>query len=95
MAVPRFSEDVRSLSDLKKKAAEILRQVARSRRPVLVTRRGRGVAVLLDLAEYELLVDRAAFAAAVETGLQSAASGDLHSNAEAMRLLDSFGEPDA
>jgi prevent-host-death family protein len=86
---------VKTLTDLKKRAAEIIEQVARSKRPVLVTRRGRGVAIILDLAEYEQLIDRLAFVEAVEVGARAAASGDLHSNQEAMRILDSFGESDA
>ena len=88
----RFSEDVRSVSDLKIRAAEIVAQVQRSRRPVLLTRRGRGVAVVVDLEEYERLVDRARFVEAVEEGARAAAEGDLHTNDEAMTILDSFGE---
>jgi prevent-host-death family protein len=88
----RFTEDVRSITDLKSHAAEIVDHACKSGRPVLLTRRGRGVAVLLDVEEYESLVDRKAFVDAVETGARSAASGALHSNDEAMQILDSFGE---
>jgi prevent-host-death family protein len=95
MAATRFSEDIRSVSELKVRAAEIVEQVQRSRRPVLLTRRGRGVAVVLDLEEYERLVDRASLVEAVEAGARAAAEGDLHSNDEAMKILDSFGEQDA
>ena len=95
MAVTRFSEDIRSVSELKVRAAEIVEQVRRSRRPVLLTRRGRGVAVVMDLEEYERLVDRANFVEAVEAGARAATEGDLHSNDEAMKILDSFGERDA
>jgi len=91
----RFSEDIRSVSELKVRAAEILEQVRRSRRPVLLTRRGRGVAVVVDLGVYEQLVDRARFVEAVESGAGAAAKGDLHANDEAMAILDSFGERDA
>ena len=90
----RFSEDVRTVSELKTKASEIVEQVNRSRRPVLLTRRGHGIAVLVELEEYELLVDRARFVGAVEVGLRAAADGELHPNEEAMKILDSFGEAD-
>ena len=92
MATTRFSEDVRAVSDLKTKASEIVEQVSRSRRPVLLTRRGRGVAVLVELEEYELLVDRACFLGAVEVGLRAAAEGDLHPDDDATKILDTFGE---
>ena len=91
----RFSEDIRTVSELKVRAAEIVEQARRSRRPVLLTRRGRGVAVVMDLEEYERLVDRARFVEAVDVGARAFAQGDLHSNDEAMKILDSFGERDA
>jgi prevent-host-death family protein len=87
----RFSKDVRPLTELKTKASTIIEQVRRSRRPVLLTRRGRGVAVLLDLEVYERLVDRAAFIEAVEAGAASAARGELHEHEEAEAILDTFG----
>ena len=92
MTTMKFSEDVRPVTDLKIKSAEILNQVRRNRRPVLLTRRGTGVAVLIDLAEYETLVERASFIDAVRAGAAAAAKGDLHPDAEASRILDSFGE---
>jgi len=92
MRTTRFSEDVRPISDLKQGAAEIVEHSRRSRRPVLLTRRGRGVAVLLGLDDYEALTYRAAFMEAVEAGADAARSGDLHSHQEAAKILDSFGE---
>lgn len=88
----RFSEDVRSVTDLKQKGAEIVKHVRRTRRPVLLTRRGRGVAVLLDLQEYETMADRLAFVDAVEAGMREAGSGRLHRHKEALKILDSFGK---
>jgi prevent-host-death family protein len=95
MASAKFSEDVHPLTELKTRASALVDQVRRSRRPVLLTRRGRGVAVLIDLEEYERLVDRAAFIEAVEEGARAAAEGNLHSHAEAERILESFGKTDA
>lgn len=59
MSETRFSEDVRPITDLKAHAAEIVDHARDSGRPVLLTRRGRGVAVILGLEEYEALRDRA------------------------------------
>ena len=95
MASTKFSEDVHPLTELKTKASALIDQVRRSRRPVLLTRRGRGVAVLIDLEEYERLVDRAAFVEAVEKGAKAAADGDLYPQADAEKILESFGKTDA
>jgi prevent-host-death family protein len=94
-AAAKFSEDVYPITDLKTRAASIVAQAHRSRRPVLLTKRGRGVAVLLELEEYEALVERAGFVQAVEAGAQAARAGDLYPNQVAMKILDSFGEKDA
>ncbi len=89
----RFSEDVKQVSELKTRSAEIIGQVRRTRRPVLLTRRGRGVAVLLDVEEYERLVDRQTFLEAIEEGTKATADGDLHSHEQAIAILNSFGSP--
>ena len=88
----RFSEDVKQVSELKTRGAEIIGQVRRTRRPVLLTRRGRGVAVLLDVDEYERLVERQSFVEAIESGARSAAEGDLHPHEEALAILETFGD---
>ena len=91
MTETRFSEDVRPITDLKAHAAEIVDHAQRSRRPVLLTRRSRGVAVLLSLDQYELLKDRAAFIAAVEEGAEAARRGEVMPHAEAVKILKTFG----
>ena len=47
------SEDIRSVTDLKRKTKEILNQVHRTRRPVVLTVNGKADAVLMDTNTYE------------------------------------------
>lgn len=49
-------QDVRPLSDFRANAATLIKQVQETRRPLVLTQRGRGTAVLLDANEYERLV---------------------------------------
>ena len=49
----RFSEDVIPLTDLKSNPGRVVRQVADSGRPVLLTSRGRGVAVVQSCAVHK------------------------------------------
>ncbi len=51
----RFSEDLRPMSDLKSGGADIVRQAQESGRPVVLTRHGRGVAVVLSVEAYDEL----------------------------------------
>lgn len=93
-AEARFSEDVHPITDLKTRATSLVSHAQRSRRPQLLTKRGRGVAVLLDLEAYESLVERANFVEAVEEGAKAARAGDLYPNQVAMDILDTFGKKD-
>ena len=65
----RFSEDVVPLTDLKTNPGRIVRHAAEAGRPVLLTRRGRGVAVVQSVAEYESAAEERAFMRAVIAGL--------------------------
>ena len=71
----KFSEDVVPLTDLKANPGRVVRQVAESRRPVLLTSRGRGVAVVQAVAEFEAAEESRAFMRAVVEGLSDLEEG--------------------
>ena len=48
----KYSEDVIPVSDLKVNPGRIIDQVGKTNRPVLVTSRGRGVAIVESLKDY-------------------------------------------
>ena len=71
----RFSKDVVPLGDIKVNPGAVVRHVTDSGRPVLLTSRGRGVAVLQSLAQYEEAQDERSFLRAVVEGLAKAEDG--------------------
>jgi len=75
MRATTFSEDVVPLSDLKVNPGRVVHQVDETRRPVLLTSRGRGVAVVQALAEYEAEVEERAFLRDVVQGLMDLEEG--------------------
>ena len=58
MAQVRPTEDVRPLSEFRANAASFVQQVQGTKRPVILTVHGRSAAVLLDVGEYETLLDQ-------------------------------------
>jgi prevent-host-death family protein len=74
-APTKFSEDVVPLSDLKANPGRIVHQVDETRRPVLLTSRGRGVAVMQALADYEADTEERAFLRGVVQGLVDLEAG--------------------
>lgn len=83
----KFSEDVVPLSDLKLNPGRVVRHAAEARRPVLLTSRGRGVAVVQSLTDYEAAEDERAFMRAVVEGLADLEAGRDVSLAEAKARL--------
>ncbi|WP_409526014.1 type II toxin-antitoxin system Phd/YefM family antitoxin [Nitrincola sp. MINF-07-Sa-05] len=54
----RAVEDIRPLSDFRASVAAFVKQVNESRRPMVLTQRGRGVAVLVGAHEYQNMQER-------------------------------------
>lgn len=52
-----FVEDIKSISQFRANAANLIRHVRQSKRPLVLTHRGQSAAVLLGVVEYEELVE--------------------------------------
>lgn len=74
MAV-KFSQDVVPLTNLKTNPGRVVKQVAETHRPVLLTSRGRGVAVVQSVSEFETAEEERAFMRAVVEGLSDLEKG--------------------
>jgi prevent-host-death family protein len=53
-----FYQDTQNLSEFRSGAASFIRQINETRRPIVITQRGKGVAVVLDVAEYEAMQEK-------------------------------------
>lgn len=58
MSKLRFDKDIRPLSDVRAGIASFVKQVNETGRPVVLTQRGRGVAVLVGVHEYQGMQER-------------------------------------
>ena len=65
----KFSEDIVPISVLKVNPGKIVKQVQEVHRPVVLTNRGRGVAVVQALHDYESNLEKQAFMKAVVKGM--------------------------
>jgi len=83
----RFSEDVIPLSDLKANPGKVIRHVSAAHRPVLLTSRGRGVAVVQGLRDFEKVEEECSFMRAVVKGMVELDQGHETSLAEAKTRL--------
>lgn len=88
MTKVRFSEDLTPISDFRVRTAEIVAKVKKTKRPVILTQRGRSAAVLEDVREYERKTERLELLEAILTGLRAAEKGAVVPHAKAMAELD-------
>ena len=82
-----FSEDIVPVSSLKVNPGKIVRQVQEAHRPVVLTSRGRGVAVVQALKDYETGVEQQAFMKAVVKGMVDLEEGREVSLADVKKHL--------
>jgi len=83
----KFSEDVIPLGDLKINPGRVIKQVAQAHRPALLTSRGRGVAVMQSLVDFEAAAEERDFMRAVVAGLNDLEAGKELSLAAAKARL--------
>ncbi len=83
----KFSEDVVPLGTMKINPGRVVAQVDSTHRPVLLTNRGRGVAVIQSLHDYESESEERAFMKAVVQGFVDIEEGRTVSLADAKKRL--------
>ncbi len=83
----KFSEDVVPLTDLKTNPGRVVKHTAETHRPVLITSRGRGVAVVQSVTDFETAEEERAFMRAVVEGLADLDAGREVTLAEARARL--------
>ncbi|VAX38049.1 Prevent host death protein, Phd antitoxin [hydrothermal vent metagenome] len=70
-----FSQDVIPLSDLKINPGKVANQTKDTHRPILLTSRGRGIAVMQGLEDFENHEEERAFIKAIAQGLLEVKEG--------------------
>ena len=83
----KFSEDVVPLSDLKVNPGKVVGRTNDTHRPILLTSRGRGVAVVQGLEDYEKTAEELRFVKAVAQGLADVREGNTVTLNEAKKIL--------
>ncbi|WBA19272.1 type II toxin-antitoxin system Phd/YefM family antitoxin [Salinivibrio kushneri] len=83
----KFSEDVIPLSDLKINPGKVVGRAQDTHRPILLTSRGRGTAVVQGLEDYERTAEELWFVKAVAQGLMDVRKGNTVSLEDAKKTL--------
>ncbi|MBU2601519.1 MAG: type II toxin-antitoxin system Phd/YefM family antitoxin [Actinobacteria bacterium] len=88
----KLDEDIRPLSEFRASVASFVRQINETRRPMVLTQHGRGVAVLVGIREFEAMRERLALFEDIAIAQAQVAAGQVvpHEEAKA-RVLEKLG----
>ncbi|RJX72928.1 type II toxin-antitoxin system Phd/YefM family antitoxin [Vibrio sinensis] len=75
-----FDQDIQPLSEFRAGVTSFIKQINETRRPLVITQRGKDVAVVLDVAEYESMQEKIEFLEEMGTAEAQLASGSGVSN---------------
>jgi len=83
----KLDRDIRPVSEFRANAAELIEHVKSSGRPLVLTQRGHSAAIVLDVVEYERMVEEIELLSDVRTAVAQIESGHGISNREAKAEL--------
>ena len=83
----KIDQDIRPLSEVRTGMAAFIKQVHDTKRPVIITQHGKGVAVLLDAQEYEAILDKIELLTDIQTSINQLENGEGINHADAKERL--------
>jgi antitoxin YefM len=89
MSALRPSTDVLPVTEFRANTSTFLAQLRTDKRPIILTQNGRSAAVLLDVEEYETLLDRIALLRDIRVAEEQVARGEGLSHDEVAQDLRS------
>ena len=71
----KIDKDIKPLSEVRTGIATFIKQVHETKRPVVITQRGKSVAVLIDAYEYEAMQDKIELLTEIQTSMVQLENG--------------------
>ncbi len=83
----KFDQDIKPLSEVRNGMATFIKQVHETKRPLIITQRGKSAAVLLDVQEYELMQEKLDLLTDIRTSLNQLQKGEGINHDDARKKL--------
>jgi antitoxin YefM len=83
----KANKDIRPMSEFRTGMASFLKQIHDTKRPLIITQHGKGVAVLLDVNEYEEMQERIELLQDIQTSISQVEGGQGIEHREAKALV--------
>jgi antitoxin YefM len=82
-----LEEDIKPLSEFRANAASLVKHVKDTKRPLVITQHGKSSAILLDVKEYQILLDKIEILQDVQLAEQQLSEGKGLNHSEAKKLI--------
>jgi len=82
-----LNKDIHPLSEFRANVAAFIDKVRRTKRPLVITQRGKSAAVMMDVAEYEKLLEKIELLTDIQAGESQLNKGEGISHEEAKRKV--------
>lgn len=82
-----IDQDIRPMSEFRSGVASFIKQVHETKRPLVITQHGKGVGVLLDVAEYEAMQEKIELLEDIHTSITQINDGKGVNHKEAQKMV--------
>ncbi len=83
-----FENDIKPLSEFRANAANLVKQIKDTKRPLILTQHGKSAAVLVDVAAYQALVDKLELLEEVQLAERQISEGKFWSDDDVKKRLE-------
>ena len=83
----KIDQDIKPLSEVRTGIANFIKQVHDTKRPLIITQHGKGVAVLIDVYEYEAIQERLELLTDVQISLNQIEDGQGIDHEDAKQII--------
>ena len=83
----RIAQDIKPLSEVRNGMATYIKQIHETKRPLIITQRGKSAAVLIDVQEFEAMQEKIELLSDVQSSLNQLAKGKGIDHKDAKNML--------
>ncbi len=82
-----YKSDIKPLTEFRANAKDFVNQVRESKRPIVLTQHGKSSAILIDVSEYQAMVDKIELLQEVQLAEQQISDGKTLTNEQVEKRL--------
>ncbi len=83
----QLDKDIKPLSEFRSKVTTFMEQVHKTKRPLLITQNGKSSAVLMDVSEYESIIDKLELLQDIQIAKSQIEKGKGIEHSEAKKMI--------